>query len=363
MHSEENLLSLEAAGADDRIVALARKIVRLVLPWIIGILMLLQVACAPAPSLVAIDGVSGKVLWRAETDGRVIGAHANRVVVERESELVGLDAGTGTIAWALEREPNERAVENFGDPQFALLLGAAGTVRSVTVTTGAVAKPVEFPALEPERTRRLAVIGEVAFAQHHDGDLVQVSREAVACDVTRPDLAPVIGGGFVYFVDSNGTLAATDLATGSEVWSIAVLPPAASLEHRDDALWLGGRLGALFVVEAKNGDIRFVSSDAGTDAQLLRDPDRSVAPRLARSGQGVFIVDAKHGAVAPSIPFADRIAGGAALRDGCVVRRADDGALIGFDAAGVRRFEVAASPLNAVTAIIVDPAAPRVTLL
>lgn len=343
-----------------------RSALRFAMPWFLAILLWSLLGCSPPHEIVALDGETGAIRWRREVTGRVIGTHANRVFVERNEAIVGLDAGTGQEVWRATIREGMRAVENVLDAREILVLDTNGVVTPIDGSTGARRVESSLPIGAGE-IRRVAFAPGATWVQTHDGGLLFCTSHASAADriaETLGAVTPVSTGNSLVAVLADGSLAAFGLTSASERWRIAALPAAHALEYRDDALWLGGRNGALLSIEPETGGIRFALPDAGTDARLLRDGSNRTAPILLRDGRGLSILDAESGTVTRSIPLTDRMSGATAISRALVVRRFADGAVLGFDRdSGDRRYVTEVGSSRAVTVVVLDPRAPEVSLL
>lgn len=346
-----------------------RSVLRFATPWLLAIVLWSLLGCTPPPELVALDGESGAIRWRREGVGRVVGAHANRIVVEREHEIVGLDAGTGKEVWRIVRRRGARVVESLAPSvPHVVVLEPEGTLKGHDGATGKLG--FEFALTVPaEEIRRVSPPGITAhFVQTHDGRLFRCRVGSSSPELlaqSNAAIAPVEGplGGLVAVL-ADGSLAAFDFRSGAELWRIAGLPSAHSLAFRPDGLWLGGSRGALLKIDVATGEIRFALPDAGTDARLVGDPQIASPPTLVRVGLGISVLEPATGAVTRQIPFSDRISSAAVISRSILVRRAEDGVVVGFDRdSGERRFTVEVGPLRRASVVVLDPRFPAVSLL
>lgn len=342
------------------------RFLRFVLPWIVAFVLWSLVACSPAPSIVALDGETGAIRWRKENVGRVAGAFANRVFIETADAFVGLDAGSGKEVWRISRESGARLVEPFVPEGDVYVLESAGVVKRFDGASGANRGEVAI-SIPVGEVRRLAFSGRVAYVQAHDGTLYRCDEPTATAHLlarTHGAIGPVVSANALFAVLSDGSLAAFDLRTGVEGWHIAGLPAAFSLEFRNQVLWLGGVQGALLAIEPDSGRIRFALPDAGTDARVFGADSRPSSVVLLRNGRGLAFVDPVSGAVTRSIPVTDRIATAVSLTRSVLIRRASDGAVLGYDPdSGERLFLSETGPHRDVAIVLLDPRAPHVSLL
>lgn len=342
------------------------RFLRFALPWIVALVLWSLVACSPAPSIVALDGDTGAIRWRQDDAGRVAGVFANRIYVEKPPTLCGLDAGTGQVVWQVELQDGARVLENAGDPQHVIAIATDGRVTAYSGNNGKVQREVLVVGVAAGEARRALLVDADLFVQTSSGELLRCvdGAEGQRIAQTLGAVPPVATEHLLVAVLADGSLAAYTRADLLEAWRIAALPAASSLEYRDGAVWLGGQKGALLAVEAESGEIRFALPDAGTEARLATDLARTSAPALVRNGRGLALLDARSGTVTRSIPATERFVAASVLTNTIVVRRESDGAVIGFEPKdGARRYTASPGPSRSVAVVVLDPRAPRVSLL
>lgn len=243
-------------------------------------------------------------------------ADNNRIfVLDGESTVTAVDAGTGATAWRVNLHPAGRERGGFGG---GVAVGggkvfvASGyrTMTALDQATGAVlwTSPVEVPIHgaptvlgqrvyvvdvenqlyafntetglqdwsyrgipEPARTMRAAspaVTGDTVIAPFSSGEVVAVrastgqsmwqqvlsrtSRTSALSEIRDIAARPVISRGMVYAVSHSGVLAAMDIRSGSPKWTLPIGGVSAPLP-----------VGEVVYVVSKEGELTVVNRDSG----------------------------------------------------------------------------------------------------
>ncbi len=188
--------------------------------------------------LVALDAPSGAVIWRQRFEAPVAGAPAvadgKVFAVARDGSAWAVGATDGKIAWQLPGSAAQAGVADGSAPAVSgddvVFPFATGQLAAASVTDG-VPKWAGFVA-----GKRLGR----AYASYSD--------------LTG---APVIAGGTVYAGSAAGRLSATDLATGSTLWS--------ARDGATDPVVVAG--GSLFLV---NDEDQLLRLNATTGEEIWR---------------------------------------------------------------------------------------------
>lgn len=147
--------------------------------------------------VVALDAKTGDEHWRTAVSPSGAAVHTpagvgDRIVVSTDGELIGLDAATGAVAWRVDLK---------------------GDVTATTVLADGVAY--------------VGVTGDTDVGHLWAVDL---SSGQVRWTLDGPWQAPAIAGTTGYTANTDGTIAAIELATGHELWHVRfdsdVRPPA-----------------------------------------------------------------------------------------------------------------------------------------
>lgn len=184
--------------------------------------------------LVALDPASGARLWVQDLDasGGAAPTVAGGVVyvASRDSRAWAVDADTGRVAWT-------RA----GVPSPAGSGGGAGPA----VADGLVI----FPLSSGEIAAHFALGGQQRWSAYVVGERLGFAAATIS-DIGGD---PVVADGRVYAANVSGRLAALDLATGEEIWSVA--------DGAVSPVWPAG--GSIFYVNDVNQLVRRDAASGG----------------------------------------------------------------------------------------------------
>ncbi len=188
----------------------------------------------------ALDGETGKILWRQPLDfparAAPLVAGGLVAILTQNDLLLTFDQASGTPGWRFSGavgSPPMTAVSVTGAPAYADGLIVAG------FSTGLLA------ALD-------AVSGMAAWEQ----SLAAGFGQASSLDMSDVVAAPVIAGGVVYAVNLDGTFMAVDLHSGAQVWThraTSLQTPAAS----GGFLFLLDNTQMLYALHADDGLVRW----------------------------------------------------------------------------------------------------------
>ena len=226
----------------------------------------------------ATDTTDGRVLWRVQVRGPVVGglAMAGPIVLvpAGDKSLFALDAVTGGARWTLSLDDLASAVPTVaGD--VAVVATEDRAVHGVRLSDGEPVWSVDTDAVVRAAP---AVAGDVVVVGDADGGLTALrpTDGTVAWQVglEGPLLAgPVVRDGVVYATDDENTVVALDAATGEERWNRIL----------DSAVDLGPVVTEDTVVVVAAAVDRLVALDAadGTDAWRVPFDDRLDVPPVA----------------------------------------------------------------------------------
>jgi outer membrane protein assembly factor BamB len=241
-------------------------------------------------------GASGVLLWTAELAHEV---HVTPLVVgdtvvatTTATDVVGLDAATGTRRWRTELQRTTAALAGLRGR--AHLLQDDGELVAFEATTGAVAWRTAFGSalglhptgpsrlgLSAAPGERLLLAGPAAIiALGRDG--ARRWRAAV-----REPLGLLVEGGLVFTVDATGLLLALDLETGEVRWQRALgAPPASPPAAALDRLWVGLQNQTLVGLRVRDdGPLWTVQVPGPVIAPVVEFEGRLFVPTSGREGR------------------------------------------------------------------------------
>jgi outer membrane protein assembly factor BamB len=284
-------------------------------------------------------GPGGAVLWTAELAQEV---HLTPLVVGETvvaattgTELVGLEAATGTRRWRTELPRTATALAGLSSRVH--LLSDDGELLALEASTGAL---VSRTALGVPLGVRPAP-GHLGLLAALENRLFLNGPAAVLCvgaDGTRRWRTAVhepsgllVADGLLWTVDVGGTVLALDLDTGEVRWQRSLgAPPASPPAAALDRLWVGLQNQTLVGFRPKNDDALWTVQVPGpVVARVVEFQGRLLVPTAAREGR-LLALDVG----APGNPPAARL--DSPLRTAPLVRGdtafvlAQDGRVVGF---------------------------------
>lgn len=260
--------------------------------------------------LTAIDAASGQVLWTQDLDAH--GGSAPTVVGDlvyvaaRDGRAWAVDTSSGRVRWTLTGTP---APESFAGGAGAAV---AGDIAVFPFTTGEVVAAFPLGGL-----RRWSTV-------------VTGSRLGYAAS-TVSDIAddPVIDGGRVYVGNVAGRIAALDLASGEQIWSVP--------EGAVSPVWPTG--GSVFVINDLGELLRLRGSDGAVLWRqalpgFVEDRPRRQKTRYTHYGPvlagGRLIVGSSDGAIRQFDPATGALLATVAIPGGATTNPAVAGGVLYF---------------------------------
>jgi outer membrane protein assembly factor BamB len=224
--------------------------------------------------LIALEGSSGKILWRSPTEkgtGATKGSavvSCGRQVIAGDNTLVAFDADSGERTWRFTPPVGYGAGYYLGSPHGDTVFAGspAARVYAVTCTSGALAWSTSISdqpkttVFEPVADDEVVVAGYTTFSEPSVGGVVALARDTGRVlwrfafpHQDNPALAtgatggPVIAGPLVIASSANGIVHALDRMSGAERWIIPALDKVADAAPADPdkdfrALAVSGRL-------------------------------------------------------------------------------------------------------------------------
>ena len=190
--------------------------------------------------VVALESVSGAVLWRQRVDAPVSGAPATDgdtvYVSGRDGSAWAISAATGKVIWQVIGTPGksgylgsaaptvgERAVifpTNAGDLMAVLKVGGGTKVWQASLAGKRLGRAYAF---SPDITGDAVIAGKVLFAGTAAGRTVAMSASTGErlWSAGEGALGPVVlAGGSVFLVNDEARLVRLDAETGEVIWSV-----------------------------------------------------------------------------------------------------------------------------------------------
>lgn len=257
----------------------------------------------------AIDRESGEVLWKFETEGEIVGGATllpeNRVMFgSHDGHLYCLARDSADVIWAFET------------------LGPVNGTQAVC-TIGPASKPAPGATGEPER---------YTFVTGCDKPFLRVVDAAAGQQVSEIPLgdslliaSPALREGILYFGTASGEVLALDWQQQSTVWTY-LDPDDPNEVHSspavtDDAVIIGSRDRRVHCIERQTGERRWVFDTRGwVDGSPVVVGDRVF---FGSNDTNLYAVNISDGSEAWRYQVGQRIAGSAAVAEGCLVIAAE----------------------------------------
>ncbi len=264
--------------------------------------------------LIAVEGASGRVIWRQQLGAAVAGAPAVEgdtvYVVGRDSAGWAVDTGTGKVRWQIAGATGKPGMIGSSAPavtdRLVILPMPSGELRAVLKGAGV---EVWQAAIAGQRLGRAygliadvtgdpVVIGDTIYAGNAAGKTYAVSGSGETLWMaTEGALGPVLPvGGSVFLVNDQAQLVRLDASTGAVIWR-AEMPyfdtPKAKKQKAITAHYGPVLAGGRIVVASGDGALRFFSPQSGALVGQAEIPGGAAAqPALAA---GLLLVVGQNG--------------------------------------------------------------------
>ncbi|HEX6047567.1 MAG TPA: HEAT repeat domain-containing protein [Pyrinomonadaceae bacterium] len=227
-----------------------------------------------APSLIAVNKLSGEVVWRAIGPGdRVLhGSWSSPVGIDVNGRIQVLFGGGDGVLRAYDAASGEEIWRFDGNPKDARFIPRAGAFsRSFIIASPVFASGRVFIAMGQSPGHGNAPSLVYAISPDGQGDVTQSGLLWSSREVGRVTATPVVKDGLLYVGDVGGTIHCFDAATGAQLWKHETNDPIwGSILLAGDRLYVGNDQGLMTVLRA--GRTKELLAEIEMDAPIYTRP-------------------------------------------------------------------------------------------